>query len=105
MRMESGGEIGLFIPLLCLRAARCLALGHPHPGKAPSQGHALGPALRNEREQVSSGPRTLKWEDSNELSGFAKAASGMRILPFLEGGGRGRGGRQAWRDWDQVRRG
>lgn len=47
----------------------CLALGHMHPGKAPSQGPALGPALRNKEQQVSLGPGIQRWEDSNDPSG------------------------------------
>lgn len=90
MRVESGGNRSAH-SLPVSEGTRCLVLGHTHPGKAPSQGHTLGPTLRNKEEQVSLGPRILRWEDSNDLSGrFAKAASDMRTLPFGEGG-RGEG--------------
>lgn len=81
---------------------RCLALGHMHPGKAPSQGPALGPALRNKEQQVSLGPGIQRWKDSNDPSGNVCQGCLRHEDPaFREGGG---GGEQAQRDKDQLRR-
>lgn len=45
-----------------------LARGHSHPGERPL-GDTLGPIQRKEKEWGSSGPRTLKWKDSKDISG------------------------------------
>lgn len=62
------GEITLHVPSLSPRTAGLLARARPHQGDLPRR-DTLGPAQRNGEEWGSSGPGTLKGEDSKDLPG------------------------------------